>query len=74
MATKKELINIKGINDAKIEKILEAAKKLENHGFMTGNELAQKRKNIIRITTGSPVLDELLGGGIESMSITEVFG
>jgi len=37
---------------------------------MTGNELANKRKNIVRITTGSPVLDELLGGGIESMAIT----
>ncbi len=74
MATKKELCNIKGINEAKIEKILEAAKKLENHGFMTGNQLAQKRKNVIRITTGSPVLDQLLGGGIETMSITEAFG
>lgn len=57
MATKKELCNIKGINEAKIDKILEAAKKLENHGFITGNELAQKRKNIVRITTGSSVLD-----------------
>lgn len=37
MATKKELTNIKGINEGKIDKILEAAKKLENHGFMTGN-------------------------------------
>jgi len=37
MATRKDLCNIKGINEAKIEKILEAAKKLENHGFMTGN-------------------------------------
>ena len=74
MATKKELVNIKGINEAKIDKILEAAKKIENHGFITGSELAEKRKNIIRITTGSAVLDELLGGGIESMAITEAFG
>lgn len=57
MATKKELCNIKGINEAKIDKILEAAKKLENHGFMSGNELAEKRKNVVRITTGSSVLD-----------------
>ena len=64
MATKKELTNIKGINEGKIDKILEAAKKLENHGFMTGNQIAQKRKNVVRITTGSTVLDELLGGGI----------
>ena len=37
MGTKKELTNIKGINEAKIDKILEAARKIENHGFMTGN-------------------------------------
>lgn len=37
---------------------------------MTGNQLALKRKNVVRITTGSPVLDQLLGGGIETMSIT----
>lgn len=74
MATKKELTNIKGINEGKIDKILEAAKKLENHGFMTGNQIAQKRKNVVRITTGSTVLDELLGGGIETMAITEAFG
>ena len=41
---------------------------------MTGNQLALKRKNVIRITTGSPVLDQLLGGGIESMSLTQAFG
>lgn len=28
----------------------------------------------MRITTGSTVLDELLGGGIETMAITEAFG
>jgi hypothetical protein len=31
---------------------------------MSGNEIAQKRKNIVKITTGSSVLDQLLGGGI----------
>lgn len=41
---------------------------------MTGNEIAQKRKNVIKITTGSSILDELLGGGIETMAITEAFG
>jgi RecA/RadA recombinase len=36
--------------------------------------VAEKRKQVVRITTGSKSLDQLLGGGIESMSITEVFG
>jgi len=29
---------------------------------------------LTRITTGSKKLDDLLGGGIESMAITEIFG
>lgn len=41
---------------------------------MSGNEIAEKRKRVIRITTGSSVLDELLGGGIETMALTEAFG
>ena len=41
---------------------------------MTGNEIALKRKNVVKITTGSPILDELLGGGVETMAITEAFG
>ena len=74
MITKKELLNIKGITDQKIEKIQEAAMKLEAGGFTTGLGILLKRKNLLRITTGSKKLDELLGGGIESMAITEAFG
>lgn len=74
MATKKDLLNVKGISDAKIEKLQEAAAKLETIGFLTGNEVLQKRNKVLKITTGSKKLDELLGGGIESMALTEVFG
>ena len=38
---------------------------------MTGSELLVKRKDVIRLTTGSKELDKLLGGGIETMAITE---
>jgi meiotic recombination protein DMC1 len=74
MATKKDLLNIKGINEGKIEKLIEAAYKVTNAGFITGSDILNKRKNIVKITTGSSKLDILLGGGIESMSITEAFG
>ena len=43
-------------------------------GFKSGNYILEKRKNIIKLNTGSEKLNELLGGGIESQSITEVFG
>ena len=74
MATKKELIQIKGITEQKIEKIQEAAVKIEKGGFSNGYEILLKRKSILKINTGSKKLNELLGGGVESMSITEVFG
>lgn len=74
MATKKELLKIKGITEAKIDKVQEAAVKLENKGYSNGLDMLQKRKNIRKISTGSEKLDALLGGGVESMSITEAFG
>lgn len=74
MATRKELCNIKGFNEAKVDKVQEIARKIENANFISGNEVVEKRKNIVRITTGSPQLDQCLGGGIESMAITEAFG
>ena len=54
----------------------EASKKLDCRGnmFKTGIEVREKRKNIIHITTGSTALDKILGGGIETSSITELFG
>lgn len=39
MAMKKELLNVKGISEAKLEKIQEAAMKLEKVGFSTGLEV-----------------------------------
>jgi meiotic recombination protein DMC1 len=74
MCPKKEMLNIKGITDAKAEKIYEAATKLECGGFCTALEVVTKRKKVKKITTGSKILNSLLGGGIETMAITEAFG
>lgn len=75
-ATRKELSALKGFTEAKVEKVIEAATKIENKGilFMTGSLLLQKRANVVRITTGSCQLDRILNGGIESMALTEIFG
>ena len=42
--------------------------------FITASQLYEKRKSEYRITTGSKNLDELLGGGIETRAITELYG
>jgi RecA/RadA recombinase len=72
----RDLVAIKGFSDAKVEKIREAAKKLDCRGscFKTGLEMKDKRSQIVKITTGSKALDGIVGGGIESGSITELFG
>jgi len=74
MATKKALNEIKGFSEAKVAKILESVGKIQDFGFSSGSDVLVKRKSVLRITTGSTALDDLLHGGIESMSITEVFG
>ena len=65
---------IKGIGDNKVDKIIDAANKVESMGFAKASDIAIKRKNLRRISTGSSNLDALLQGGIESMAITEAFG
>ncbi|KAM0003887.1 putative ATP diphosphatase [Helianthus debilis subsp. tardiflorus] len=74
MHTKKNLTGIKGLSEAKVDKICEAAEKIVNFGYITGSDALLRRKAVVRITTGSQALDELLGGGIETLQITEAFG
>jgi len=71
---KKQLLVIKGISEAKADKILMEATKLVPMGFTTATEFHQRRADMISITTGSKELDTLLGGGLETGSITEIFG
>ncbi|KAG0060920.1 Meiotic recombination protein dmc1 [Linnemannia elongata] len=74
MTTKKNLCRIKGFSEAKVEKLKEAAAKLHNASFITGLEYGVQRKKVLTISTGSKQLDELIGGGIQTMAITEAFG
>ncbi|KAK2945425.1 putative Meiotic recombination protein DMC1 like protein [Blattamonas nauphoetae] len=74
MRTRKDLLSVKGLSEAKLDKILEHASKIAPLGFVTGSQFLQKRREVIKVTTGSKDLDLLLQGGIETMSITEVFG
>ena len=71
---KKTLINVKGLSEAKIDKILEAAQKLVPMGFQTASKFFEQRKNLVFLKTGCDGLDELLKGGIETGSITELYG
>ncbi|BFZ64855.1 RecA recombinase Rhp51 [Saitoella coloradoensis] len=71
---KRTLLAIKGISEAKADKILLEASKMVPMGFTTATEYHQRRSELITITTGSKQLDTLLQGGIETGSLTEIFG
>ena len=77
LTPKSQLTQIKGISESKAEKLQKAAMELlpkTTLKFVTADTLYQKRKRLCKITTGSAKLDDLLGGGIETGSITEIYG
>ncbi|KAI9009011.1 putative meiotic recombination-related protein, partial [Phycomyces nitens] len=85
MMTRKALMRIKGLSEAKVDKIKDAAQKVEAvsillnmyikvAGFISATEVSHQRQKIYRISTGSKQFDSLIGGGVQTMSITEVFG
>ncbi|XP_025675008.1 DNA repair protein RAD51 homolog B isoform X2 [Arachis hypogaea] len=59
---RKDLLQIKGISEAKVDKIIEAATKLVPMGFTSASQLHAQRMEIIQITTGSRELDKILEG------------
>ncbi|THG04518.1 hypothetical protein TEA_010709 [Camellia sinensis var. sinensis] len=80
---RKELLQIKGISEAKVDKIIEAgmfslfvvvSSKSIPLGFTSASQLHAQRLEIIQITSGSRELDKVLEGGIETGSITEIYG
>eukprot|EP00049_Salpingoeca_infusionum_P000904 m.43462 g.43462 ORF g.43462 m.43462 type:complete len:389 (-) comp10779_c0_seq8:1123-2289(-) len=72
----KKLKELKGFSEAKVEKVLEAAKKLTvgDSAFVTAASYLEARLTMFRISTGSKDLDGILGGGMESRQITELHG
>lgn len=73
-STKKMLCEVKGVSEQKADKLLQEAMRHCRMGFTNALEFLAKRQDLIQLTTGSKALDTLLDGGIESGSITELFG
>eukprot|EP00924_Labyrinthula_sp_SR-Ha-C_P011451 maker-scaffold_46-snap-gene-1.93-mRNA-1 protein AED:0.07 eAED:0.07 QI:60/1/1/1/1/1/6/156/342 len=72
---KKKLLEVKGISEQKAMKLLHITKGICPMGFDSAANALVLRKQLIKITTGSEELDQLLGGGgFEAGAITELFG
>jgi DNA repair protein RadA len=61
------------------ELMLKAKKALADSGalikeFSTADQVLERRKSLVRFTTGSKNLDDFLKGGVESQAITELAG
>jgi DNA repair protein RadA len=74
VAKPEEVSEKTGIPVVTVQKIIENARRMLGIRFKTAREVKQERLNIGKITTGSKALDELLGGGIETKTITEFYG
>lgn len=74
VARAEELAERAGIPQTTAERIIQNARKLLGITFKTAKEIKIERMNVKKITTGSKSLDDLLGGGIETKTITEFYG
>lgn len=75
VASPSELGSAADIGESTASKIIQAARQAANiGGFETGDVLFERRKDIGKISTGCTNFDLILGGGIESQSLTEIYG
>jgi DNA repair protein RadA len=72
-ATVKELTQA-GVGEKQAAKIITVARDSIATSFVRADELMRMRQNLLRLSMTSKQLDELVGGGLESQTITEFYG
>ena len=75
VASPGELANKADIGESSAAKIINSARdEADVGGFESGTTVLERREEIGKLTWGAEEIDELLGGGVETQSITEVYG
>ncbi|MFB6283369.1 MAG: DNA repair and recombination protein RadA [Halobacteria archaeon] len=75
VASPGELSENAGIGDNTASKIIRNARQeADVGGFETGTQVFERRKEIGKISTLVTEVDDMMGGGIETQSITETYG
>jgi len=69
-----ELATKLGVSQSKALEILKAAWNASGFRWVKASEIVKTRRGVYKITTGSKALDALLGGGVETKTITEFYG
>jgi len=70
----REIMSKAGLGEETAFKTCEEARRLMNFGFVKAADLWERRKSLLRCTTGSKKVDEILGGGVETQAMTELIG
>nr|AAD16062.1 recombination/repair protein RadA [Halobacterium salinarum] len=75
VANSAELSNTADIGESTAADVIQAAREAADvGGFETGATVLEPREQIGKLTWNIPEVDDLLGGGVETQSITEVYG
>ncbi|MFC1741184.1 DNA repair and recombination protein RadA [Nanoarchaeota archaeon] len=74
VASPGKLVEDAGVSEPVARKMINAARDSMKMGFMSGEEVLERRALVEKINTGSKAFNELLGGGFETGSIIECFG
>lgn len=75
VASPGELSNTADVGESSAADIINGAREAADvGGFESGTSVLERRQQIGKLTWNIPEVDELLGGGVETQSITEVYG
>ena len=75
VASPGELVTAAEVGEATAAKIIAGARQAADvGGFETGDLILERRKQVGKVTTGSKSFNELMGGGMETQSIVELYG
>ena len=75
VASPGELSNTADVGESSAHDIIQAAREAADvGGFETGTDVLERREQIGKLEFLIPEFDEMLGGGVETQSITEVYG
>ena len=74
VATTGELMEAAEVGMRVAVKVINAARDAVNMGYEKASEVMERRKHLGYISMGSPALDKIIGGGVETQGVFEVFG
>ncbi len=74
-ASPADLAETAEIAESTAKKMIKAAREMVDlDGFKTGKDVFEQRKEVRKLQTRVPEFDALLGGGLETQAITELYG